>query len=379
MRIFCLVNLLVFCFLLPAGLLGDGLQVDLTKRGYRAPPGQYRKGDETDGALNAATISRRLDFDPENNAVVGFVVRRPLNQLSTSDHAALTWHALKFDQMGQYLSDTSVSTRGWVDNEIFVGDEGTILLRTADELTLFSADGRIVGRRTLPGQPNSAYYALRNRIQVLPKRGAFALSSVGATEIEFLDMRTLATVSRCANSSGVVPDSLSDSSMLTSSPSPPGDASAVRVRVNQKCGPLKYAFNVEGKHGGFNSLLNDHAVVSLGYVPRVAVYVEGIERWQDPFKGHDFPELGLIRADAEGKVFAVLVKTLGGGSRILDLGARLKAARIIVYRASDGKRLAEVPIALLPVAAFDFALSGDGTRLGVLCDGELRILSISNL
>jgi len=73
---------------------------------------------------------------------------------------------------------------------------------------------------------------------------------------------------------------------------------------------------------------------------------------------------------------AVLVKTLGGGSRILDMDGHIGAARIVVYRSSDGKRLAEIPIVPLPVSAFDFAVSGDGTRLGVFSDGKLRLLSI---
>ena len=347
-------------------LLHDSPHVDLTAQGYKPPPRQHLKGR----ALTAS--SRYLDFDASNNAVVGFVVRSARNQLSMPDNPVLTWHIVRFDQKGKCLSESSVPTRGWDDNEVFADDQGNVLLRATDELTLISPDGLVIARRSLPRR-------LDYRIHVLPSRRTFALSSIRVGRTDFVDMHTLATVSMCANTDGHSVASVSNNSVLAYSPSLSGDANVKQIRVSQQCGPLRYAFDERTESAGFSSsLLDDRTVVLAGYGQTVTVYDQGTERWRDSFRRDDFVDRD-IRKDAAGRVFAVLVRTLGGGSRLLDQDAHVKAARVVVYRASDGKRLAEIPIIPLPLSVFDFALSGvsgDGTRLAVFSDGELRILSI---
>jgi hypothetical protein len=108
----------------------------------------------------------------------------------------------------------------------------------------------------------------------------------------------------------------------------------------------------------------------------VVVQDRGVERWRDSSYSKNELVRGDIRMDLRGTVVAVLAERFTGGSRLLDLDGHINKVRIIVYRVLDGKRLAEVPIAPLPLSVFDFAISGDGKRLGVLSDGDLAIFSI---
>src|ERR1039458_3564593 len=130
MRIPLPVHLLVLCSVSCCSLLGETLHIDLRQRGYLPPPRQYRKGYETIGALLTG-MRRYLDFDAQDDAVAGFVIRNAQNQPR---------HAVRFDQGGRYLSETTGPTRSWNDNGLFSGDEETLLLRTGNDLARFSAN-----------------------------------------------------------------------------------------------------------------------------------------------------------------------------------------------------------------------------------------------
>jgi len=354
------------CLLPCSGLFGESLHLDIRQRGYVIPPRQYRKGFETFGSLITG-IHRYLDFDSQNSAVVGFVVQNTRNQLSTPDDPALTWHVLGIDQEGRNISETNVPTRSWQDNGLFAGDKGTLLLRTMNDLTLISPDGRVVARRSLV----KGFYW----IDVMPSRHAFAVTRFGW--IELLDMRTMTTISECGGDGSGPIGSVSDGSILTHAPSPSGNDYVRQVRVSKRCGLLEYAFDeARGTHG--SSLLDDRTVVSTG-AGTVAVYDQGVERWRDSFKRKNESADSSIRSDIRGNLFAVLVKSFTGGSRILDISSHISKARIVVYRTADGKRVTEVPIEPLPTSVFDFAISGDGKQLGVLSDGDLRIFPIPPL
>lgn len=369
MRIPLPVHLLVLCSVSCCSLLGETLHIDLRQRGYLPPPRQYRKGYETIGALLTG-MRRYLDFDAQDDAVAGFVIRNAQNQLSTLDSPALTWHAVRFDQGGRYLSETTVPTRSWNDNGLFSGDEETLLLRTGNDLALFSANGGLVGRRIIPKD---------HWIRILPSRRAFVLSWTWGGRIEVVDMRTLVTVSECGSNDKNLTDSVlsvSDNCSMTYGPSLSGDTHVQQIRVNQRCGPLEYAFDTtRGSRDFSSSLLDDRTVMSPG-TGWVVVQDRGVERWRDSSYSKNELVRGDIRMDLRGTVVAVLAERFTGGSRLLDLDGHINKVRIIVYRVLDGKRLAEVPIAPLPLSVFDFAISGDGKRLGVLSDGDLAIFSI---
>jgi hypothetical protein len=71
-----------------------------------------------------------------------------------------------------------------------------------------------------------------------------------------------------------------------------------------------------------------------------------------------------------------------GGSKILDISSHLQSAKIVVYKASDGAQLAEVPIELrenpgLTMLLLEFALSPDGSQLAVLSGGFLQLTPIA--
>jgi hypothetical protein len=370
MKIALSLILLIGCLAFCSCLQAEGWQISLNQYGYIKPPsrGAFPEG--------SASVSRYLDFDGEGNIVAGLVTRNPDQQSDTLEFSSRTWRTLVFDRNGKLLAKNDIPTRSWHENALYASSGGALLIRTVNRLRLISREGKPLAERSLAlidANGHKTYW----RIYPFPNHHSLLLSE--ADSLEFLNPNDLTTVTRCIEDRAAA--SASDNRVLFRSyvRSPTGEPrETLRLKVKRFCGELDFAFDVKPTETNpfYASLLSDSTVILAGSEPTVVVHDKGREQWRDSFDRKRDSVDERVRGNESGTVFAVLVKTWAGGSKFFDTNSHLKALRIIVYAAKDGKRLLEVPITPLSSSILDFAISMDGKYLAITSDGELQLIQI---
>jgi|WetSurMetagenome_2_1015567.scaffolds.fasta_scaffold67788_1 hypothetical protein len=367
------IVLIIGCLLSYSYLHAASWNIDLHQYGYMKPPsrGVYPEG--------AQSVSQYLDFTVEGNIVAGLVTRTSGASSSIPEFSSLTWRTLVFGLDGKLIAKSETPTKSWHENALFAGSKGTLLIRTANKLTLISEDGNSIAKKVLSTEINDsrAYWW----IYPFPNRQSFLLSEAHG-QIEVINSGDLKTRANCTiNEFAETVTGVSDNRTLIKSNvrSTTGKPHAMlRLAVKRTCGVLEFSFDFQpNEYSPMEThLLSDKKVLMAGSAPSIILYEEGKEQWRDSFDNkHDLIDY-RVRADAQGMFFALLIKTFAGGSDFWDTNSHLKAMKVIVYSASNGKRLLEVPITPLPGSIFDFALSRDGKHLAILSDGELRLIPI---
>jgi len=322
---------------------------------------------------------RHLDFDCDGKLAVGFVVRKGSNPIGAPEGQPLFWRVQAFDREGQPVWQREAPTKSWNDNELFTGGRGTLLIRTPNDLTLLSEKGERIAERPLPEG--------RVRWAVLtPPDGRFFVVEAypGVRQVTVLDPANLGEVATCSAGQYKGLSSAADHS----APLLDSDLAWLRKAAGGICGPFELAHPHTPNDPPAGPPLDGSRRVLAGptvkgpydpVIPVVALQEGRVERWRDAYRKNE--NVGHVRVGGNGSVFAVLVQTYAGGSRILDMNGHRTKARIVVYRPEDGRRLMEVPIVPLPPerlgTVLDFAISRDGQYLGILSDSTLRWVPIS--
>lgn|GEM_PF-3047343 len=354
---------LAFCAL----ALGSSLQpqsrtVNLRQWGY-ALPANFRHISQEERAGS----SRLLAFYENGSVVAGFVTREA-DTLATRDHPALTLHVITFSKGGSFLSELKFPTSMWNGNGIFVSSSGDLLVRTPDALTLYSEAGKILTKRPLDRRVSLRVFSNRQEAVLEQEH-----------DIQVISLRTLATVKRCSYPYWF--GWFSNHNVMFLLPRDPADLQRpFGLRVDEICGPTQFTYRWRLLPGaGLATLLDDTRFITIG-LRAIEVVDRDAPQWRDSFGKYRCPL--EAQTDQEARTFAIVLAESVGGSRILDINSRLKSVKIVVYRTTDGKRLAEVPVEHLGKPAFSpylfhFALSPDGSLLAVLSDGFLQITPIS--
>lgn len=294
--------------------------VDLRKWGYVAPP--------RPGASYGESYPSRLVSVHENGSVlVGFVTRDG-EALGTRERPTLILHVVAFDREGKFLSELKFPTTMWEDNEIFSVAAGNVLVRTPGALTLCSEDGKVLAKKNL-ADPDIIVRAFPNREGVTVQRPHNGL--------EILSSRDLTTVKSCPYSYGEI-SSISNHNFAIHFSERLTDALPYRLRVSEMCGPTQFEYRWRVP-GGFPMLLDDRRFVIDGFSSIELIDRDAL-RWQHSFGRGE--SAGELESDENGTILAVALSKYVGGSDLLDINGHLKIMRIIIYRTSDGKRLAQV-------------------------------------
>ncbi len=360
---------LVYC-LFTAALAPAAAQIshmDLKQWGYSAPArpswGSVREGPAS---------PRLLSFSSSGDLVVGFVTREG-TALASRANPGLMLHALTLSGTSNLVAKQDFATPDWYENGLFVLAEGNLLVRVGDILRLYSPAGHVVAETQIRSRGA--------QILSLPNRQAFVVNyDVWPPTIEVLDSRTFESLNKCSCSACNWFESVSNRNVLINLPKHGLVAPLNRIEISRICGPLQYAYEWRSDkepHPLYATLLNDEHFVMAGGYPSLEVFDRGTKQWTDHFdRKHDAIDLH-VAVDGIGDRFAVLVKKYVGGSQFLDINGHLVSSRVVVYRSTDGRRLAEVPVQHLPSYVFNFAISPDGKLLAILSDGDLTLASIS--
>ncbi len=148
-----------------------------------------------------------------------------------------------------------------------------------------------------------------------------------------------------------------------------------RVRVDAICGPTQFEYGWSYPTGT-PILPDDRRLIIDGHF--IIELVEGgMVRWHDTFGNGEYAL--EVESDEKGDILAIAVPKEVGGSLILDINGHLKVMKIIIYKAVDGQRTAELVVEHAPrVFPFNFfALSPDGWEVAVLSEGFLQIAQLS--
>ncbi len=350
---------------------GQPIHVDLAHFGYSAPP---VKRSSFYWYPEWKTPPHLLSFVKEEMLIVGFVTREGAS-LATREKPAMRLHELVVNTRGDILDQRTFPTTDWYVNGIFAVVGQKVAIRTGTVFKLYSPETSIVAEREIPD--------LKTRIFVSPDHKRLVLDYKFPDPIEVLDAETLTPERPCPYPERVFLDSISNNSVSVRFPSPPGYPTLAHVEVHQICGPKRFGLewdsNTGPQHPHGSVLLDDEHFVFASGPPWIEFFDRTVMKWRDSFdRKHD----GIyqhVAVDKTGDRFAILVQRYVGGSNFFDIDGRLKSSKIVVYRSSDGSRLAEIPVQRIGQYDFEFTLSPEGTTLAILSDGDLIITRIGDV
>jgi hypothetical protein len=318
--------------------------------------------------------SPTVAIGPGGLVAVGFVTKDRTG-LATRALPPLSFHIVEFNRQGEFLGQHVVPTSTWNQNGLYFGANGRLLVRTAEKLRLFSVQFELIAERDL--KPNSS--AIRWEIFPLPDRSSLLVYSFQRqdTAIELLSSADLTSLKRCSFDPLHSILSVSDRLLLARLSSPSNDPLLQEIIVRQVCGDVEYKYSWH-KEPSAAFLVGDTGLLLAGYSSQIRfLSAPGTNSlWQDSFDKHDHVT-DHVEVSADGKIFAVAVKTFTGGNRSLDISSHLKRERVVVYRSGEGKRIKEVSVHLDAPSVFGFSLSSDGDLLAIVADENLDIIPIN--
>jgi hypothetical protein len=331
--------------------------IDLRQWGYTAPPKASVKPGEY------YPHSRLVTAYGNGNVVAGFVKRED-EGLATRKRPALILHALTFERDGKFVSEAKFTTTMYDDNFLSVTAAGELLVRTPETLTLWSRERGVIAKTEI-SDPHT-------RVEVSPNREIILLRTPGQ-ELKVLRTRDLALVDSCPYEEQMVA-SISDRNIAINLPYEYSEPHQF-VRVATICGPTQFEFGWNFPTGR-PILLDDTRFIINGGSALELDDREAV-RWRVSFsKGESAG--WQVEADEKGDVLAVAVSKYVGGSSMLDINGRLKVMKIVIYRAADGKRTAELVVEHPPrFVLYFFALSPEASVLAVLSDGFLQVAQLN--
>jgi hypothetical protein len=349
----------IVCLLvLNSALEAQSPLIDLRQWGYTQPP-PFRK--------ESFPLSSLLAFDSRGDVLVGFTMRAG-DALATREQPALSLQVVKLSNTGRFLSQLGLPTTAWVGNSIFVTSSGNLLLRTPDELTLYSATGKILARRAIADR--------RAFLHVLPGQQRAVLDE--AHTVELFQLETLATVKKCMW--GRESSFSANNALITFPQDYASMLRPFRLAVSEICGPTQFTYEWGLLPGGGEAiLLDDRRFITIGQ-KAIELVDRDTPQWRDSL--HKSTLVHSFHTREVAGRFPLIAARYVGGSLAFDINGCLQSAKAIVYRTSDGKHLAEVPIqhpGKPPFRyPFDFALSPDGSLLAVLSDGFVQLTRIGD-
>jgi hypothetical protein len=338
-------------------------RVDLREWGYKSP-------EKPRQVFLAQLSSHMISIAENGDVLVGFVTHDRTG-LVTREIPALSFHVLRFTSGGAFLSQKTFPTASWHENAVLAGIDGNVLIRTGDKLRLFSADFESLAERELPPTPKGVF--LKWQIFPLGNRTAFVLYR--DSSIELVDWRGLKTIKNCAFNPFESLHSAAQKNLLSFHGSPPSDPLLRRVEVDEICGPAQFSYSWVGDPVDA-TLVNDDDIFLAGGGSTVRYVVKGQVQWKDAFDKKNDSVSDQVEVDGDGQLVAIAVKRFAGGSEGLDIAPKLKAASMVVYQVSSGRRILETRVEPPRPSQFGFALSPKGDVLAIMSDGFLEIIPI---
>jgi len=350
-RLVALVATLLFGAATPVPQL-PSRTVDLRQWGYNAPPGPGISYGEFYLPMPLVSVYKNGDV------AAGFVTRGGAT-FGVRGRPTLVLHALRFDSQGNFLSRSKSPTMAWRGNGIFAVGGGDLLVRTPDALTLWSQQGTVLATRNLVDPYTS--------VEMSPNRETLLLVRPGY-DVHLLLAPELTSLKACTDHESV--HSISNGGLAIGFHGEPN-----HVVVSEICGPAQFEYHWTRRNARGATLLDDRRFVIRG-----PSGIEAVDRdvplWHDFFGKSEIVQ--ELESDENGTILAVALSKYVGGSDLLDINGHLKTMRIIIYRTSDGRRLAQVVVEHPPrIPSNFFALSRDGSLLAILSDGFLQITALS--
>lgn len=329
------------------------ITIDLRQWGYRADPLIASYGE-------FYPPSHLLSIYENGKIAAGFIV--PGNNLATRERPSLTLQVAAFDRQGKFLGQSGFPTTMWQDNGIWGVDSADLVIRTPETLSIWpQGEGTPAAR--IPLDPHTY-------VKASPSRHHLLLLSPGQDlqRIQLILSSQLRVIKGCSDHGGIT-SIVEDLALRFLRSTPP-----MEVQVEEICGPARFEYTWTG-HDVRDAVLLDNT----RFIVRSQRGIEVVNRdrrvWSDSFsRGEAVQE---VEMDERGDTIAVPVARYAGSSQVLDINGHLKLMKIIVYRAADGKRIAELVVTHPPRLAFNFfALSPDGSVVAVLSGGFLQIAEV---
>lgn len=326
--------------------------LDLRKWGYTADPLIASYGE-------FYPPSHLLSIYQNGNIATGLIRRG--DGLATRDHPSLSLQTVVVDRQGKFLWQSTFPTTMWKDNGIWAVGSSNLLIRTPEALTLWSREEGALAARE-PIDPHTW-------VQVSPN-GQRLLLRLPGRDVQLIQTSALTALKSCPYAEQRITSIVDDVVLRFLRSQPP-----FAVRVEEFCGPARFDSSWTGPDVRDATLLDE-----TRFVIRSQHGIEVVDRdkrvWSDSFAKNEAVQ--DVESDEKGVTIAVAVARYVGGSQFLDMSGHLKVMRIVVYRAADGKRAAELVVEHPPRLPFNFlALSPDGSVLAILSDGFLQVAQLN--
>ena len=359
----CSIWLLAACLQAPAQV---SQRVNLRDWGYQPPEGASSRFQRQ---LSAQFIS------VGNNAemAVGFVTRDRTG-LATRELPPLSFHVIRFTKFGKFRGQLTIPTSSWNENALFYGSDNSLLVRTGTKLTLLSPGMERIAERDLGVTRDTV--RINWKIYPLPSRAGFLLYNYrkSETSIALLNWNNLTPIKECPYSPDDRVLSVTSDDLLSFHPTRARNPLRRVVEGSAICGDSMFSYSWEGGPTAA-ILLEDNNLLLAGGSSSIRFVVRSEVQWLDTFDKKSEVVSNNVQSTADGHIVAIAVKRFAGGSQFLDISRKLKAVRIIVYEAKNGKRVLEIPVQPTPSAEFDFAIGPMGDVLAIVSDGILQLVS----
>ena len=362
----------------------ETVQINLEQYGWqRLPPPRRHEG--------WPTVANLMKVDSKGRVVIGYPAREE-EGLARREDPKVLFHVLRFTPDGKLDLTFVLPTSSVSDNAVYLDAEDNIFAVADDKLQLLIGDSQVSTSRWRWKPLISCSWS-----------SEFCQISQTVTRRKLYVSRCLGPVQRklCEDPVTVTYD--------TSSPEPEVISRCLRPHAGQTdtfgyssgsrgmdyftLRHLSCSSDSEqelGVHDPVSAVLNDDRFVVNRLKKRWEIGVvtaSGATKFRVQLPKHDMPALGsrYVKGDASGDRFAIVIDTMRGGNKALDVGGRLRARRLLVYRSDSGTELANlrvyppVPhygVALGIVPGFTFDLSPDGHVLAVLSEGIVTIAKI---
>lgn len=346
-------------------------EFDLHAFGYQGP--QTRADD-------FLPLHERIAFLNDATLAVAFTTREEVEGLARRSNPPLHLHVLLLDAgSGRLTREHEWGVSSTDEAGILATNSGNLVIRTGDQVTLYSPDFEELRERELPACESPGEKGWWT-VLMAPSGRTLFLNHLcyGSEKIDVIDANTFKLLYSWP-SIGPGPESVSDSaiSALRSQKSKPDGV--YLGKFDGSWGPI---YEREGAGCiGHPSFISNSMLAFFGPAPcsrLVVITTQGSKLMEERFPKNE--HISPVIPSRDGRRFAVWVDTEKGGIAFLDIFPHVIRSRLMVYDVQRRAALAAFHVELPKAQKYTFqrgaALSPDGSLLAVLSDGTVTLYHV---